>query len=35
MARLDWTTFLAGHPKAHLLAGRCRAHPAVLKRLRR
>ena len=21
MARLDWTTFLAAHPEAHLLAG--------------
>jgi len=36
MARLDWMTFLAAHPKAHLLA----AHvpdpsPTVLKRLRR
>ena len=36
MARLDWTTFLATHPKAHLLAGHVpEPNPAVLKRLRR
>lgn len=36
MARLDWTTFLATHPKAHLLAGHVpEPSPAVLKRLRR
>ena len=36
MARLDWTTFLAAHPRAHLLAGLVPApNPTVLKRLRR
>jgi hypothetical protein len=36
MARLDWTTFLAAHPTAHLLAGHVPdPSPAVLKRLRR
>jgi hypothetical protein len=36
MARLDWTTFLAAHPQAHLLAGHVPdPNPAVLKRLRR
>jgi hypothetical protein len=36
MARLDWTTFLATHPKAHLLAGHVpEPNPIVLKRLRR
>ena len=36
MARLDWTTFLATHPKAHLLAGHVpEPSPIVLKRLRR
>lgn len=36
MARLDWTTFLAAHPKAHLLAGLVPdPNPTVLKRLRR
>jgi hypothetical protein len=36
MARLDWTTFLAAHPKAHLLAGHVPDPSAsVLKRLRR
>ena len=36
MARLDWTTFLAAHPKAHLLAGHVPdPNPVVLKRLRR
>lgn len=36
MARLDWTTFLAAHPQAHLLAGHVpEPNPAVLKRLRR
>ncbi len=36
MARLDWTTFLSAHPKAHLLAGHVPdPNPAVLKRLRR
>ena len=36
MARLDWTTFLATHPKAHLLAGLVPdPNPTVLKRLRR
>src|SRR6266511_4145107 len=36
MARLDWTTFLAAHPKAHLLAGHVpEPSPPVLKRLRR
>lgn len=36
MARLDWMTFLATHPTAHLLAGQVPdATPAVLKRLRR
>ena len=36
MARLDWTTFLATHPQAHLLAGHVpEPNPAVLKRLRR
>ena len=36
MARLDWTTFLAAHPRAHLLAGHVPdANPTVLKRLRR
>jgi hypothetical protein len=36
MARLDWTTFLAAHPQAHLLAGHVPdPGPVVLKRLRR
>ena len=36
MARLDWMTFLAAHPNAHLLAGHVpEASPTVLKRLRR
>ena len=36
MARLDWTTFLAAHPQAHLLAGLVPdPNPTVLKRLRR
>jgi hypothetical protein len=36
MARLDWTTFLAAHPTAHLLAGHVpEPSPIVLKRLRR
>ena len=36
MARLDWTTFLAAHPKGHLLAGHVpEPNPTVLKRLRR
>ena len=36
MARLDWTTFLAAHPKAHLLAGPVpEPSPTMLKRLRR
>ena len=36
MARLDWTTFLAAHPKGHLLAGHVQEpNPTVLKRLRR
>ena len=36
MARLDWMTFLAAHPKAHLLAGLVPdPNPIVLKRLRR
>ena len=36
MARLDWTTFLATHPQAHLLAGHVpEPNAAVLKRLRR
>ncbi len=36
MARLDWTTFLAAHPQAHLLAGHVpEPNPTVLKRLRR
>ena len=36
MARLDWTTFLAAHPQAHLLAGDVpEPNPTVLKRLRR
>ena len=36
MSRLDWTTFLAAHPKAHLLAGLVpEPNPTVLKRLRR
>ena len=36
MARLDWTTFLATHPQAHLLAGHVpEPNPTVLKRLRR
>ena len=36
MSRLDWTTFLANHPKAHLLAGLVPdPNPTVLKRLRR
>ena len=36
MARLDWTTFLAAHPRAHLLAGLVPdPNPTVLKRLRR
>ena len=36
MARLDWTTFLAAHPAAHLVAGLVPdPNPTVLKRLRR
>jgi hypothetical protein len=36
MARLDWTTFLAAHPQAHLLAGHVpEPNPTILKRLRR
>lgn len=36
MARLDWTTFLAIHPKAHLLAAQVPDPSAIaLKRLRR
>jgi len=36
MSRLDWTTFLAAHPRAHLLAGLVPdPNPIVLKRLRR
>ncbi|SEO28925.1 hypothetical protein SAMN02990966_01517 [Rhodospirillales bacterium URHD0017] len=36
MARLDWMTFLAHHPKAHLLAAPVPdPSPSVLKRLRR
>ena len=36
MARLDWTTFLAAHPRAHLLAAHVpEPSPNVLKRLRR
>ena len=36
MARLDWTTFLAAHPQAHLLAGHVPEPSAtVLKHLRR
>jgi hypothetical protein len=36
MARLEWMTFLATHPKAHLLAGHVpEPSPIVLKRLRR
>jgi hypothetical protein len=36
MARLDWTTFLAVYPQAHLLAGHVPdASATVLKRLRR
>jgi hypothetical protein len=36
MARLDWTTFLAAHPQAHLLAGHVpEPSPTVLKHLRR
>jgi hypothetical protein len=36
MARLDWTTFLAAHPQAHLLAGLVPdPNPTILKRLRR
>ena len=36
MARLDWTTFLATHPKAHLLAAPAPERgPTELKRLRR
>lgn len=36
MARLDWTTFLATHPRAHLLAGHVpEPNPIVLKHLRR
>jgi len=36
MSRLDWTTFLAAHPRAHLLAGLVPdPNPVVLKRLRR
>jgi hypothetical protein len=36
MARLDWTTFLAAHPQAHLLAGHVpEPSPIVLKHLRR
>lgn len=36
MARLDWMTFLANYPKAHLLAGHVPDPNAlVLKRLRR
>jgi hypothetical protein len=36
MARLDWTTFLAAHPQAHLLAAHVPEPDAMaLKRLRR
>lgn len=36
MSRLDWTTFLAAHPQAHLLAGLVPdPNPTILKRLRR
>ena len=37
MARLDWMTFLAAHPEAHLLAARMVSErsPTELKRLRR
>jgi hypothetical protein len=36
MSRLDWTTFLAAHPEAHLLAGLVPdPNPTILKRLRR
>jgi hypothetical protein len=36
MSRLDWTTFLAAHPAAHLVAGLVPdPNPTVLKRLRR
>ncbi|HEX9326430.1 MAG TPA: hypothetical protein VF915_07940 [Reyranella sp.] len=36
MARLDWTTFLAAHPKGHLVAGHVpEPSPTGLKRLRR
>ena len=36
MARLDWMTFLAAHPQAHLVAAHVPdANPIVLKRLRR
>ena len=36
MNRLDWTTFLAAHPRAHLLAGLVpEPNPTILKRLRR
>jgi hypothetical protein len=36
MARLDWMTFLAAHPKAHLLAAHVPDPSAtILKRLRR
>lgn len=36
MARLDWTTFLANYPKAHLLAAEVPDPSAIaLKRLRR
>ena len=36
MARLDWTTFLAAHPRAHLVAGLVPdPNPTVLKLLRR
>lgn len=36
MARLDWMTFLAAHPKAHLLAAHVPEPSAMaLKRLRR
>jgi len=36
MARLDWMTFLAAHPQAHLLAAHVpEPSPTLLKRLRR
>ena len=36
MNRLDWTTFLATHPRAHLLAALVpEPNPTILKRLRR